>query len=40
MKKNEKIKGFLGEWLEKSGKITEVFRVKRPCDASRLSRHN
>ena len=40
MKKNEKIKGFLGEWLEKSGKITEVFRVKRPCDASRQSRHS
>ena len=40
MKKNEKMKGFLGEWLEKSGKVTEVFRVTRPCDASRLSRHS
>ena len=30
MKKEEKIKGFLGEWLEKSGKVTEVFRVKKP----------
>ena len=31
MKKNEKMKGFLGEWLEKSGKITEVitFNKKR-----------
>ena len=30
MKKKEKMKGFLGEWLEKSGKVTEVFRVKKP----------
>ena len=30
MKKEEKMKGFLGEWLEKSGKVTEVFRVKKP----------
>ena len=29
MKKNEKMKGFLGEWLEKSGKVTEVFTVKK-----------
>ena len=28
MKKNEKMKGFLGEWLEKSGKITEVITFK------------
>ena len=30
MKKEEKMKGYLGEWLEKSGKVTEVFRVKKP----------
>ena len=30
MKKKDKMKGFLGEWLEKSGKVTEVFRVKKP----------
>ena len=30
MKKEDKMKGFLGEWLEKSGKVTEVFRVKKP----------
>ena len=30
MKKEEKMTGFLGEWLEKSGKVTEVFRVKKP----------
>ena len=29
MKKNEKMKGFLGEWLEKSGKITEVITHKK-----------
>ncbi len=30
MEKNDKMKGFLGEWIEKSGKVTEVFRVKKP----------
>lgn len=30
MEKNKKMKGFLGEWLEKTGKITEVLRVKKP----------
>ena len=30
MEKKNKMKGFLGEWLEKSGKVTEVFRVKKP----------
>ena len=30
MKMKDKMKGFLGEWLEKSGKVTEVFRVKKP----------
>jgi hypothetical protein len=29
MKKNEKMKGFLGEWLEKSGKITEVITFNK-----------
>ena len=28
MAKKEKMKGFLGEWLEKSGKITEVIIFK------------
>lgn len=37
MKKNDKMKGLLVEMLEKSGKVTEVFRVKSPCDASRHS---
>ena len=40
MKKEEKMKGFLGEWLEKSGKVTEVFRVKRHSGASRQSKRN
>ena len=40
MKKEDKMKGFLGEWLEKSGKVTEVFRVKRLSGASRQSRRN
>ena len=33
MEKNEKMKGFLGEWLEKSGKITEVitFKTDKSC---------
>ena len=26
MKQEEKMKGALGEWLEKSGKVIEVFR--------------
>lgn len=30
MEKKNEMKGFLGEWLEKSGKVTEVFRVKKP----------
>ena len=30
MNNKDKMKGFLGEWLEKSGKVTEVFRVKKP----------
>ena len=29
MKKNEKMRGFLGEWLEKSGKITEVITFNK-----------
>ena len=29
MKKNKKMRGFLGEWLEKSGKITEVITFKK-----------
>ena len=28
MEKNEKMRGLLGEWLEKSGKITEVITFK------------
>ena len=28
MKQKEKIKGYLGEMLEKSGKVTEVFTFK------------
>ena len=30
MEKKNEMKGYLGEWLEKSGKVTEVFRVKKP----------
>ena len=30
MEKKNEMKGFLGEWLEKSGKVTEMFRVKKP----------
>ena len=30
MEKKNEMKGFLGEWLEKSGKVTKVFRVKKP----------
>lgn len=37
MEKNEKMKGILVEMLEKSGKVTEVFKVKSPCDVSRHS---
>ena len=29
MNNKDKMKGFLGEWLEKSGKVTEVFTVKK-----------
>ena len=29
MKQKEQMKGFLGEWLEKSGKVTEVFTFKK-----------
>ena len=29
MEKKEKMKGFLGERLEKSGKVTEVFTFKK-----------
>lgn len=37
MEKNEKMKGLLVGMLGKSGKVTEVFKVKSPCDASRHS---
>jgi hypothetical protein len=40
MEKNEKMKGSLGEWLEKSGKMMEVFRVKRLASASTTSADN
>ena len=29
MAKKEKMKGFLGEWLEKSGKVTEVLTLNK-----------
>lgn len=37
MEKNEKMKGLFVGMLGKSEKVTEVFRVKSPCDASRHS---
>ena len=40
MKQEEKMKGALGEWLEKSGKVIEVFRPKpnnHPSDISHLT---
>ena len=38
MKKNEKMKGSLGEWLEKSGKITEVITFNNKNDKSCLKK--
>ena len=38
MKKNEKMKGFLGEWLEKSGKITEVITFNKQTTKSCLKK--
>ena len=36
MKKNEQMKGFLGEWLEKSGKVTEVITFKKKEGAANV----
>jgi len=29
MKQEKKMRGFLGEWLEKSGKVTEILTIKK-----------
>lgn len=29
MRKEKRMKGYLGEWLEKSGKVTEILTIKK-----------
>ena len=36
MEKKEQMKGFLGEWLEKSGKVTEVITFKKKEGAANV----
>ena len=36
MNNKDKMKGFLGEWLEKSGKITEVITFKKKEGAANV----